>query len=249
MASAHRGEAASAHRGEAASDAGSGEAGSGAGRSPRPAWTEDDRRQLRLFCAQALSCEEIAERLGRTRRAVEAMILRLGLSQNAPARPWTAEECATILRLHAEGAGWAALAEAIPDRSPIAIYRKLSHLVGPAPFRSAALAPAPARPLPAGRPVRVVRAKPPSPPPAVSASAEAIVRWLRSRDFMVLRLAAGWRVDHRVLDSDADLVAFTNVRRGWLRMPPFILIEGETPSPPVIHHAGKPGRFGGAAFR
>jgi len=217
------------------------------GRAPRHPWTDRDRARLRMMCEQNLPSADIAERLGRTQRAVDAMSLRLGIRRHESIRPWTECECALILRLHAEGANWAAIAEAVPERSAIAVFRKLSHLVGPAPFKAgcqprppsasasaSASAAAPVStpnppPLLVGPLSRPLRPRPPAPlpPAAVPAGIDAMVRWLRSRDFMVLSVGSGWRVDHRVLVTAEALVEFVNVRRGWLRLPPFILIETE----------------------
>ena len=147
------------------------------------------------------------------------MGLRLGLLGRDPARPWIEAERQLILALHANGANWAAIAEAVPERSAIAIFRKLSHLLGPAPFKS--------RPEPeplAAPPLRRVSPLPTAPSP-VRVGVVALVCWLRSRDFMVVRQKGGWGVDHHRLGSAETLLEFTNIRRSRLRLPPFALME------------------------
>ena len=216
-------------------------------RTPRHPWTERERSCLRMLCEQNLPSSDIANRLGRTLRAVDAMSQRMGLCRHEAARPWTEAECATILRLHAEGATWAGIVDAVPGRSAIAVFRKLSHLVGPAPFKLAGHAMPPAAPVRPFSECQVMaerqvvaerqsrslryRSVPPQAPPAVPASLDAMVRWLRSRDFVVLRLESGWRVDHHVLATTEALLEFVNIRRGRIRLPPFSLIEGGLAAP------------------
>ncbi len=216
--------------------------GFGSERTPRHPWTERDRIRLRAMCEEKLPSSDIAQRLGRTQRAVDAMSLRMGIRRHDTVRPWTEGECALLLRLHGEGASWAAIAEALPERSAIAVFRKLSHLVGPAPFKTVGQGKpeaAVAAPPTAERLIQFVPPRPPEPPPAVPVTVEAIVRWLRSRDFMVLHLEAqaGWRVDHRMLTSTEALLDFVNIRRSWLRLPPFELVATapEASATPTVH--------------
>ena len=234
------------------------------GRTPRHPWTERDRSRLRVLCEQNLPSSDIAKLLGRTLRAVDAMSQRMGLCRHEAARPWTESECATILRLHAEGATWAGIVDAVPGRSAIAVFRKLSHLVGPAPFKLAGHAMVPATPVrpPSERQIVAerqavaerqsrslrLRPAPPLPPPAVPASLDAMVRWLRSRDFVVLRLESGWRVDHHVLATTEALVEFVNIRRGRIRLPPFSLLEGERGAAPAAAPAPTPANGATATF-
>ena len=217
--------------------------GADAERTPRNPWSEPDRARLRSLCEQNLPPSAIASQLGRTQRAVDAMSLRLGIRRHEALKPWSDEECALVLRLHGEGASWAAIAEAVPGRSAIAVFRKLRHLVGPAPFKAACQP----------KPVVVAKAKRPTPPASVPAGVDAVVRWLRSRDFMVLRLESGWRVDHRVLATTEALLDFVNVRRGWLHLPPFALTAtdcGEEPvAVPRLVTGKGPKRFGAMPIR
>ena len=234
-------------------------------RAARATWTEQERVRLRALYEEHHPVAEIAELMNRTVRAVGTMVLRLGLNQHKAPPSWTVEECNNLLRLHAQGISWAAIAAALPERSAVAIYRKLRHLVGPAPFSVEPSSPASAPEIPpqtsvpqlsatqgpvqapsndeppkaaglarltlvakaeAPRPV-VVR---PEPTPPVVASAEAMVRWLRSRDFMVIRQGSGWRVDQCELADDSALLEFANIRRARLRLPVFLLSN----LPPVV---------------
>ncbi|MEI6558280.1 MAG: hypothetical protein WCO00_07705 [Rhodospirillaceae bacterium] len=208
-------------------------------RQPRKRWSEHEVSQLRACCEANLSDPEIARRLKRTERAVRTMILRLGGQPLREAtRPWTDGECDLIRQMHAAGANWAAIAAALPGRTPLAIYRKLGHLVGAAPFAARRrvrppAAAAPAAPKAGPPPAVPVAANQPGRPPwrpqvipgaaRTLASIDTMVRWLRSRDFMVLKGPFGWRVDQHELKTDLALVDFVNVRRMRLRLPVFVL--------------------------
>ena len=206
------------------------------GSASRPHWSEQEVELLRHLRAEGIAEEEIAKLLGRSRRAIRSKALRVtGVGLRAVPRTWTECEVATILRLHADGAACAEIAEAVPGRSVIAVYRKLSNLVGPAPLSAAKLTEKstptneslitqrpPEPPLPPNQ-------QPPLQPPpkpsrqAVPATLDAIVCWLRSRDFIVLHTALGWKVDNKYLNDETELVAFVNVRRARLQLPPFTL--------------------------
>ena len=216
-------------------------------RPPRLPWTELDLAQLRLLCEQRLGDEEIAARLGRTQRAVRTMILRLGGERlREPSAPWTEAELEIVSRLHASGVICASIAEALPGRTPIAVFRKLCRLVGPAPSAEAKRAwrrtkrpEAPAKSLslattvPAAQqavkaaeaPIRLYRPIPPQPPQhPIPATVDAMVRWLRSRDYVVLHRSEGWQIDHHHLQDDDSLVLFVNLRRARLHLPSFVMV-------------------------
>ena len=205
-------------------------------RPPRLPWSEQELEALRELSAQSLEEAEIARRLGRTTRAVRTMILRsVGKRRRDAFRPWTDGELETAKRLHAAGALCAVIAQALPGRTPVAVFRKLCRLVGPAPsadakrsWRQSKRLAVPQPPAP-----EAIRAPTPKPPPApVAASLDTLVRWLRSRDFMVLRKGEGWRIDHHQLADDDALVAFVNLRRTRLHLAPFVLAE--PPEPRII---------------
>ncbi|MEI6557701.1 MAG: SANT/Myb-like DNA-binding domain-containing protein [Rhodospirillaceae bacterium] len=217
-------------------------------RTPRHPWSQQDLIRLRRLCQEGLDDEEIARRLGRTRRAVRTMILRRESRRlrTAP-RPWSETEIQTIIRLHARGTICSVIAAALPGRTPIAVFRKLCRMVGPAPSmlakhtaRRAAKRSGP----PAAAPALTIRLHPAAPPSQpVPATIEAMVRWLRSRDYIVLHKDDGWRVDHHCLSDDDALVQFVNLRRERLRLAPFLLEEAP-PMPAVIaFHAGHHSRW------
>ncbi|MEI6557887.1 MAG: hypothetical protein WCO00_05715 [Rhodospirillaceae bacterium] len=204
-------------------------------REPRYPWSEQELSTLQQLSDQGLTDDEIARRLGRTPRAVRTMILRVGGKRlREPSRPWSDQELETAIRLHASGAMCAAIADVLPGRTPVAVFRKLCRLVGPAPSaiakrsrrpkkRPADMAKAAAAPIP----IRI-RTPPPAPTPPsepIPATTDAMVRWLRSRDFMVLHRDEGWRIDHHHLNDDDALVEFVNLRRARLHLPPFVLVE------------------------
>ena len=224
-------------------------------RARRYPWSDQDLATLRRLCDQKLDDEEIASRLGRTPRAVRTMILRLGGQRLRDAfRPWSDLELETAAQLHAAGAICAVIAQSLPGRTPVAVFRKLCRLVGPAPSAEAkrswraakrerkAPTPgdiakpaeaairigAPAALAPSPAPRLATSARPPAPQPPqqpIPAPLDAMVRWLRSRDFVVLRKDDGWRIDHHHLRDDDALVAFVNLRRARLHLPPFALAE------------------------
>ncbi|MEI7606923.1 MAG: SANT/Myb-like DNA-binding domain-containing protein, partial [Rhodospirillaceae bacterium] len=211
-------------------------------------WTAGELATLDRMLDEGRSLRQIAEATGHPRSSVADKLRRLGVTSRRFRRPWSEEERETVLRLHGEGAGLAAIAEALPSRSIDAIQQKLQELVGPAPFRSAqrqrlrlgaAMAvrmasPLPPRqsapvirsnlaaePSPARLAIRLIREKRQAQPAIVVSSTDEMIRWLRSRDFMVLHRPSGWQVDRHVLDDDGALLEFVNTRRTRLNLPPF----------------------------
>ncbi len=225
-------------------------------RPPRYAWSEQDLALLNELSGMSLDDDEIARRLGRTRRAVRTMILRTGGKALREARQgWSEAELATVARLHAAGMTCNTIADSLPGRSPLAVFRKLCRLVGPAPSAVAKRTkkrpappvveamPAPPvaeiRPAPPVAPIRLpVRFVPPPPPTEpLPATVDAMVRWLRSRDYVVLNRNDGWQVDHHRLGDTGALVDFVNLRRVRLRLQPFTLIEPEIAAVPMVCQA------------
>ena len=102
-------------------------------------WSKQEMSQLKALYDQTLSDDEIAKRLNRSRRAVRTMILRLGGEHiREETRAWTDSECELVLSMHANGASCATIAIAMPERTELAIFRKLSHMVGAALRRESA---------------------------------------------------------------------------------------------------------------
>ena len=101
-------------------------------------WTKAELSQLKVLCDQNLSDQEIAKRLSRSRKAVRTMILRQGGKHIREAtRAWTAAEAELALSMHSQGASCAAIAATLPERTELAIFRKLRLMVGAAPFATA----------------------------------------------------------------------------------------------------------------
>ena len=106
--------------------------------------------------------------------------------------------------------------------------------------------PAPPRPVqpPA---LQLIRERRPVQPSIIIASTDEMIRWLRSRDFMVLHHPSGWQVDRHVLDDEAALLEFVNTRRLRLNPPPFVNGHGLSPSlPPLALPAAAPARAAAA---
>ena len=81
---------------------------------------------------------------------------------------------------------------------------------------------APRPPPPSARAAApLVAPAPRAPLTPVAATLDDMVRWLRSRDFIVLRKDDGWRIDHHPAMDDEALVAFVNLRRARLHLAPF----------------------------
>ena len=251
-------------------------------RPPRHPWSDQDLAALLLLGAENLDDTEIAHRLGRTPRAVRTMILRLGGKRLRDASPpWTSSELDIVIQMHASGAICAVIAEALPGRTPIAVFRKLCRLVGPAPSAEAkrswrckkhpAEAPIPAEriiqfehpapferapqferpaaqlsppPPTHGAPPRMAPPCPEPPLQPIPAPVDAMVRWLRSRDFMVLRKDLGWRIDHHQLSCDEALVEFVNLRRHRLHLAPFTLIDPPPMPVAIASEVVRPRRWG-----
>ena len=226
-------------------------------REPRHPWSDQDLAELRRLCDQEIDDDAIASRLGRTPRAVRTMILRLGGRRlRNPFRPWSSDELETALRLHATGAICAVIAQSLPGRTPVAVFRKLCRLVGPAPsteakrsWRSAKRNGKAARPAEAEiriAPIAIApRAPAPRPPQLpIPAPLEAMVRWLRSRDYVVLHKDEGWRIDHHHIQDDDALVAFVNLRRTRLHLPPFALAETRIMPAAIVSQVVRGRRWG-----
>ncbi|MEI7610837.1 MAG: hypothetical protein WCJ64_25920 [Rhodospirillaceae bacterium] len=82
------------------------------------------------------------------------------------------------------------------------------------------------------------------PPLPIPATIDAMVRWLRSRDYIVLRKSEGWQIDQHHLSDSSAVVEFVNVRRARLRMPPFVLQEPEPmPIAAIVFHTERSRRW------
>ncbi len=224
------------------------------GRPPRLPWSEQELEALRRLTGENLGDDEIAARLGRTQRAVRTMILRQGGQRLREAsRPWSKAELETAARLHASGAICAIIAKALPGRTPIAIFRKLCRVVGPAPsaeakrsWRAAKSSKTTAEEAAGNSLIRVRHPLPPPRPPQqpIAATLDAMVCWLRSRDYMVLRRNEGWQVDHHHLSDDEALVVFVNLRRVRLHLPSFVPVEPRVMPAAIVSQMERGRRWG-----
>ena len=210
-------------------------------------WTDDQLRILEHMLETGCSLKQIAESTGHPRSSVADKLRRLNVKSLRFRRPWTEEERRIVLTLHGDGASLAAIADAVPSRSLDAVQQKLQELIGPAPFRSSQRSRLAAA---VSTNARARTERPPSRPPApvvrsaliaqpspgrvaahlirdrldtqpVIASTEDMIRWLRSRDFMVIQRPPGWQVDRHHLDDEQMLLEFVNVRRLRLNLPLF----------------------------
>lgn len=229
-------------------------------------WTTEDLELLNRMLDEGRSLRQIAEATGHPRSSVADKLRRLSITSLRFRRPWTAEERDAVLALHGAGANLAAIAEAMPSRSLDAIQQKLQELVGPAPFRtaqrqrlgvvlvarsenppelrppaSAVRSMGSAQPPPARSAIRLIRERRAAPPAFIVASTDEMIRWLRSRDFMVLHRPTGWQVDRHALEDEAALLDFVNTRRARLNLPPFANRFGlSQPLPPLAMPAATP---------
>ena len=202
-------------------------------------WTAEDLDLLSRLLDEGRSLREIAEATNHPRSSVADKLRRLSVTSRRFRRPWTDRERDAALALHREGASLAMIAAALPGRSLDAIQQKLQELVGPSPFRSARPRRADATPVAAPRPPVAVRVISRPPQPAfIAAGTDDMIRWLRSRDFMVLHRPDGWQVDRHMLDTEMALLEFVNTRRSRLNLPPFATRHCQPAMPAMACAAG-----------
>ena len=238
-------------------------------RPPARPWAAEQLRLLETMIEGGCSLLQIANATSHPRPSVADKLRQAGFRSRLHRRHWSDGECGLVRELHAAGASLTDIVRAMPSRSSDAIEQKLRELAGAAPFRSiksrsrqvpseqgTELAPpVPLQPAASSeRPLTVAAvpcrtAEPVAKhrngsPTAVAASVDDIVRWLRSRDYIVLQQSDGWRVDRQHLGSEADLVEFANIRRARLSQPPFADISlGNKPITASMPSAAAPFRF------
>ena len=225
-------------------------------------WTDAQLTTLERLLESGCSLKQIAESTGHPRSSVADKLRRLKVKSRRFRQPWTDEERQTVLKLHAAGASLSAIAEAVPARSLDAVQQKLQELIGPAPFRSnqrarmatavavKAKAERPAPPRPPAPVVKSTLAIQPSPARAavllirerreaqpITASTDDMIRWLRSRDFMVIHRTPGWQVDRHQLADEQELLDFVNTRRLRLNLPQFTRAGSTGYAPRVVTDA------------
>ena len=128
-------------------------------------WTAEDTEELRQMAADGVSRADMSAQLGRTPNAIKMKLQSLGLYVPKPAaRPWSADDDASLVRQYLAGASFATLATTF-GRTENAIISRLIRLRAgltpaepaaeeaerPAPSAAPSLSPTPSlAPSPAG---------------------------------------------------------------------------------------------------
>ena len=88
-------------------------------------WTSEDTEELKQMAADGVSRADMSQQLGRTPNAIKMKLQSLGLYVPKPAaRPWSADDDASLVRQYLAGASFATLAAAF-GRSERAITARL----------------------------------------------------------------------------------------------------------------------------
>ena len=91
-------------------------------------WTEEDAEELKAMAADGLTRAEMSQQLGRSPNAIKMKLQSMGLYVPKPAaRPWSAEDDASLVRQYLAGASFATLAAAF-GRTEGAILSRLIRL-------------------------------------------------------------------------------------------------------------------------
>ena len=88
-------------------------------------WTAEDTEELKQMAADGVSRADMSQQLGRTPNAIKMKLQSLGLYVPKPAaRPWSADDDASLVRQYLAGATFATLATAF-GRTENAILKRL----------------------------------------------------------------------------------------------------------------------------
>ena len=88
-------------------------------------WTAEDTEELKQMAADGVSRADMSAQLGRSPNAVKMKLQSLGLYVPKPAaRPWSADDDASLVRQYLAGASFSILATAF-NRTENAILRRL----------------------------------------------------------------------------------------------------------------------------
>ena len=91
-------------------------------------WTAEETEELKQMAADGVSRADMSQQLGRTPNAVKMKLQSLGLYVPKPAaRPWSADDDASLVRQYLAGASFATLASAF-NRTENAIISRLIRL-------------------------------------------------------------------------------------------------------------------------
>ena len=91
-------------------------------------WTAEEAEELRQMAADGVTRAEMSQQLGRSPNAIKMKLQSLGLYVPKPAaRPWSADDDASLVRQYLAGASFATLASAF-GRTENAILSRLIRL-------------------------------------------------------------------------------------------------------------------------
>ena len=91
-------------------------------------WTAEDTEELKQMAADGVSRADMSQQLGRTPNAIKMKLQSLGLYVPKPAaRPWSADDDASLVRQYLTGASFSTLATAF-NRTENAIISRLIRL-------------------------------------------------------------------------------------------------------------------------
>ena len=91
-------------------------------------WTAEETEELRQMAADGVSRADMSQQLGRTPNAIKMKLQSLGLYVPKPAaRPWSADDDASLVRQYLAGASFATLASAF-NRTENAVISRLIRL-------------------------------------------------------------------------------------------------------------------------
>ena len=184
----------------------------------RRPWTDEERDQVVALHAAGASLAAIAEAV--PSRSIDAVQQKLQeLVGPAPFR--SAQRSQTTPGVGGQGESIPAEpAPAEPVTVPLIPTLRVTSVLTLVPSPAPALVPPS---LSSARTsVRLIRERREVKPAFVMASVDEMVRWLRSRDFMVLYRTPGWQVDRHVLEDEGALLDFVNTRRRRLNLAPFV---------------------------
>ena len=106
-------------------------------------WTAEETEELKQMAADGVSRADMSQQLGRSPNAIKMKLQSLGLYVPKPAaRPWSADDDASIVRQYLAGASFASLATTF-NRTENAIISRLIRLrAGLTPAEPATVEPA-----------------------------------------------------------------------------------------------------------
>ena len=91
-------------------------------------WTAEDTEELKQMAADGVSRADMSQQLGRTPNAIKMKLQSLGLYVPKPAaRPWSADDDASLVRQYLAGASFSTLAASF-NRTENAIISRLIRL-------------------------------------------------------------------------------------------------------------------------